>query len=311
MAVREPQLLTLLAPFPQGQSVPSDQMGVVALSSDGTNLALVLEHDGEQRLFLRRLDREDLTPIAGTEEASTPTFSPDGKWIAFFAGGKLKKVSVDGGKPITLCDVAGDNRGASWGSDDRIVFAGHYTQGLSRVPGSGGAPEALTTLDAAKGERTHRWPHAVPGHDLVLFTVGSMDSPESYDEARIDAMRPSTGERKTLVRGASMARYAPTGHLVYAREGFLFAVPFDVERLETRGNPVPLIENVMGMRSSGVVHADFSASGLLAYVAGSLQVPAVPPGLAPSRRARRALARAQRGLRGSPAVPRPVSASSS
>jgi serine/threonine-protein kinase len=268
-AVHEAPLLSLLAPFPPEQAIPGLQMGVVALSPDGKYLALALEQDGEQHLFLRRMDREDMAPIAGTEGASTPTFSPDGKWIAYFADGKLKKVSVDGGKPITLCDSVGDNRGASWGSDDRIVFAAHYTQGLSRVPGSGGELEPLTTLDASVGERTHRWPHAVPGHDLILFTVGAMDSPESYDEARIDALRPSTGERKNVLQGASMARYAPSGHLVFGREGFLFAVPFDVERLETRGSPVPVVENVMGMRSSGVVHADFSGDGLLAYIAGS------------------------------------------
>jgi len=267
--VPEAQLLTLLAPFPEGQGVPRNQMTVVALSPDGQYLALALEKDGAQALFLRRMDRGDMTPIAGTEGASTPVFSPDSKWVAFFADAKLKKVAVDGGRPVTLCESDGDNRGASWGSDDSIVFAAHYTQGLSRVAGSGGKPEALTTLDTAKGERTHRWPHAVPGHDLVLFTVGAMDSPESYDGAWIDAVRPSTGERKTILRGASMARYAPSGHLVFGRDGFLFAVRFDVERLETLGNAVPVVEDVMGMRSSGVVHADFSATGLLAYVVGS------------------------------------------
>ena len=266
---REGEVLTLLAPFPDGYTVPNDQMSVLALSPDGKRLALVLQHAGEKRLFLRRMESGDIAPLAGTEGATTPTFSPDGKWIAYFAEGKLKKVPVEGGKPVTLCAADGDNRGASWGADDRIVFTGHYTQGLSRVPGAGGQPERLTQLDAERGERTHRWPHAVPEHDLVLFTVGSMDSPESYDGARIDALRPSTGERKTVLQGASMARYVEGGHLLFGREGFLFAVPFDVDRLEVRGSPVPVVENVMGMRSSGVVHADFASNGLLAYVAGS------------------------------------------
>ena len=265
----DPQLLTLVAPFPEPLRLPSDQMGVVALSRDGRRFALVLENEGIQRLFLRRMDSAELTPLAGTEGAATPFFSPDGEWIAFFADRKLKKVSVSGAMPITLCAVEGDNRGASWGADDRIVFAGHYTEALSQVSGSGGEPKPLTTLDAERGERTHRWPHAVPDADVVLFTVGAMDSPESYDGSRIDAVRPSTGERTTVLEGASMAHYLPTGHLVFGRQGFLFAVRFDLDRLAVRGSPVPVVENVMGMRSSGVVHAGFSENGLLAYITGS------------------------------------------
>jgi serine/threonine-protein kinase len=262
------ELLSLSAPFPKGQTLPQDQMGIVALSPDGRYMALVLRQGGQQ-LFLRRMDGDEMVPLAGTTGATSPVFSPDGKWIAFFADQKLKKIAVEGGKPITLCEAGGDNRGASWGADDRIVFASHYAQALSRVSGAGGAVEALTTLDAAKSERTHRWPQVLAQRDVVLFTVGVMDSPESYDDSRIDAVRLSTGERKTVLEGASMARYAPTGHLVFGRDGFLFAVPFDIERLETHGSPVPVVENVMGMRSSGVVHADFSSTGLLTYIAGS------------------------------------------
>jgi serine/threonine-protein kinase len=151
------------------------------------------------------------------------------------------------------------------------VFTPHYTTALMQVSDGGGEPTPLTTLDADRGERTHRWPQAVPGEDLVLFTVGAIDTPESYDGARIDAVRPSTGERKTVLEGASMARYVPTGHLLFGREGFLFAVAFDIDRLETKGSPFPVLENVMGMRNSGLVHAGFSRTGLLAYVEGSAQ----------------------------------------
>ncbi len=207
--------------------------------------------------------------MAGTQDAATPFFSPDGRWIAFFADDKLKKVPVTGGVPVTLCDSDGSNRGADWGTDDFIVFSPHYTQPLMRVSGAGGEPAALTAIDKSKGDRTHRWPQAVPGEDLVLFTVGTMDSPESYDDARIEAIRPSTGEQRTVLERASMARYAPSGHLVFGREGFLFAVPFDVDTLEVRGSPVPVLEEVMGMRSSGVVHAGFASNGLLAYIAGA------------------------------------------
>jgi serine/threonine-protein kinase len=170
---------------------------------------------------------------------------------------------------VTLCVSDGSNRGADWGTDDMIVFSPHYTEPLLRVSGAGGSPAPLTTIDKSAGERTHRWPQAVAGEDLVLFTVGTLDSPESYDDARIQAIRPASGEQRTVLERASMARYVPSGHLVFGREGFLFAVPFDVKTLETRGSPVPVMQDVMGMRSSGVVHAAFSSNGLLAYVAGT------------------------------------------
>jgi len=260
----ETELLTLEASFPDELSLPSDQMGILALSPDGKTLALALNSDETKLLHIRRLSSAVFTPLPGTENASSPFFSPDGEWIGFFDDHKLKKVSVNGGNPVTLCDASGSNRGASWGTDDRIVFTGHYTDALQQVGGSGGVPTPLTTLNTERGERTHRWPQAVPGHDVVLFTVGSMDSPESYDGSAIDAVRPSSGERRTVLEGASMARYLPSGHLVFAREGFIFAVGFDIERLETRGSPVPVVEDVMCMRSSGI-----SSNGLLAYISGT------------------------------------------
>ncbi len=263
------ELLSLVAPIPNDLHLPGDQMGVMALSADGKTLALVLESDTDKMLYVRRLDSAELVRMPGTEGASTPVFSPNGEWIAFFADNKLKKVPVAGGAPVTLCDSTGSNRGADWGTDDFIVFSPHYTRPLMRVSGAGGEPTALTTVDRAKGERTHRWPQAVPNEDLVLFTVGTMDSPESYDDAQIQAIRPSTGEQRTVLEGASTARYVPSGHLVFGREGFLFAVPFDVDSLEVRGKPVPVMENVMGMRSSGVVHVGFARNGLMAYIAGS------------------------------------------
>jgi len=265
------RLLTLVAPIPSTLRIPSDQMGVMALSPDGKTLALVLRNNSGKMLYVRRLDTNELKPMPGTEDAGTPFFSPDGRWIGFFADDKLKKVPVGGGSPVTLCEADGTNRGADWGTDDTIVFSPHYTEPLMRVSGAGGEPTQLTTIDKANGERTHRWPQAVPGEDLVLFTVGTMDSPESYDGAKIEAIRPSTGERRTVLERASMARYVPSGHLVFGREGFLFAVPFDAKTLETHGNPVPVLENVMGMRSSGVVHMGVSSTGLLAYVEGTPQ----------------------------------------
>ncbi len=261
--------LYLALPFPEGVELLDDQWGSLALAPDGSSLAFVGVRAGEQSLFLKKLSGDDVTELRGTANATTPFFSPDGQWIGFFAENKLKKISVEGGKPVTLCAAPSSNRGASWGAGDRIVLAQHYTHALTQVSGGGGEPTALTTLDKGRNERTHRWPQFVQGTDVVLFTVQTTDSPEFYDDARIDALRLATGERRTVLEGASLAKYAPSGHLLFAREGFLFAVPFDAEKLEATGAPVPVVENVMGSRNSGIVHAAVAANGLLAYVEGT------------------------------------------
>jgi len=263
------ELLTLVAPIPHDLELPPHQLGSLALSPDGRNLALVLSDKNQGMLYVRKLDRTEFVEMPGTEGATTPFFSPDSEWIAFFADNKLKKVPVGGGAPVTVCDVEGNNRGADWGSDDYIVFSPHFSEPLMRVSGAGGDPMEFTTIDKSNGERTHRWPHAVAGEDLILYTVGTIDSPENYDDARIQAIRPSTGETRTVLERASMAWYVPTGHLVFGREGFLFAVRFDLDSLEVQGKPVPVLEDVRGMRNSGVVHAGFARNGLIAYIAGA------------------------------------------
>jgi len=261
-------LLSLAVPFPHGERLFDDQFGSLALSPTGRHIAVVLMRDGVRKIWLRALDRPGLTPLEGTEGVRMPFFSPDGRWLGFIVEGKLKKVPVDGGTPLTLCDAPGSNRGATWCEGDTIVFAAANDAPLMKVPASGGTPVALTTLDEAANERTHRWPQCMPGGDVVLFTVGYRGSSENYEESPIDAVRMSTGERKRVLEGASFARYAGGGHLLVARGGFLFAVPFDPATLQTRGAPVPVMEGVRGNRNSGVAHADLSTGGLLAFIPG-------------------------------------------
>jgi len=265
------ETLNLSVPIPAGVRLHDDQFGTIAVSQDGKSLVFVGIRDNERFLYLRKLDQADAIELAGTEDATTPFFSPNGEWIAFFAENKLKKVNVQGGRPVTLTDSVGANRGATWGGDDVIVMSAHYTEPLKKIPGAGGDPVPLTTLDTERKERTHRWPEFIPGTDVVLFTAQTMDSPEFYDDARIDAVHVGTGERRTVFENASLARYVTSGHLVFAREGFLFAVAFDVEKLEATSAPVPVIENVMGSRNSGVVHAGYASNGLLAYIEGQSQ----------------------------------------
>ena len=204
------------------------------LSPDGSLLAFVAIPDegGQRQLYVRRLDQLQATPLSGTEGVRGPFFSPDGRWIGFFADGKLKKIPVTGGAAITLCDAPSD-RGGAWGDDGSIVFSATRYAGLASVSSAGGIPQQLTAFDETEQEYTHRWPQLLPGSKAVLFT-----SPRPYiwfEEANLIVQTIPAGHRKILVRGGYHGRYLPSGHLLYIREGTLFAAPFDVQSWSLQG----------------------------------------------------------------------------
>ena len=211
----------------------------IALSPDSSHIAYVSFGQDGSHLYLRRMDQVARTRVQGTENASQPFFSSDGQWIGFWADGKLQRVSVSGGLPVTLCDCP-TLRGGSWGEDDVIVFGTTVAEGLglSMIPTGAGTPESLTELDKEKGEVSHRHPDVVPGGKAVVFTVITNAS------ANVAALDRETGEIHTLIEGAVGGRYAPTGHLVYSQGNQLLAVPFDLDRLEVTGAPVPMVEEV-------------------------------------------------------------------
>ena len=265
----------ILSPSPAPKPVtrmplvlPSDQQlsnvgrHHVAFSPDGTHLVYVANN----QLYLRAMDQLEATPIRGTTEGSgrNPFFSPDGEWVGFYAGGELKKVSITGGSPVTLCDAA-NPYGASWGTDDRIVF-GQGREGIFQVPATGGTKELLISMDS-ESEWGHG-PQVLPGGQSVLFTLGGL---VPWDDAQIVVQSLETGERKVLVNGGTDARYVPTGHLVYVRAGTLLAVPFDVARLEVIGGAVPIVEGVFQSsgNSTGAAQFSFSDLGSLVYVPGA------------------------------------------
>jgi len=243
---------------------------MLALSPDGRNVVFVAQKDGQTQLYLRSMGEIGEAPIAGTDNAHEPFFSPDGQWIAYFADSKLKKIPIAGGQPLVICDVKGQNqRGGSWGPDDSVVFSADYVSPLFRVQAAGGKPEAITTLDAAKGERTHRWPQMLPNGKGVIFTIGSATNPGNYDDALLAVYSFASRQIRILVHGSNMGRYAASGHILFTKSGVLYAVPFDQERMEMKGNPVPVETGIGGDPSSGVGYWDVSMNGTLAFIPGA------------------------------------------
>ena len=177
--------------------------------------------------------------------------------------GKLQKISVEGGSAITLCNAV-NGRGGSWGEDGSIIAALGNNGGLSRIPSAGGPPTPVTDLQ--NGEGTHRWPQILPGGKAVLFTASTTTG--VFDAANIEVMSLADHSRKTLVRGGTFGRYLPSGHLVYVNRGTLFAVTFDVDRLEVHGTPAPVLDQVGYNAGQGSAQFDFSETGTLIYRSG-------------------------------------------
>jgi len=245
------------------------------LAPDGRRLVFpVRSPDGKQMLATRVLDQPDSAVLSGTENGSDPFFSPDGQRIGFFAGGKLKTISIQGGAASILCD-APNPHGGSWGDDGNIVLSS--SERLSRIRAVGGTPQPVTKL-GSNGEITHRWPQILPSGDAVLYTAST--SLLDFDVANVAALSLATGQTKTLVRGGYFGRYLPTqggtGHLVYVSQGALFAVPFDPGRLELDGTAVPLIDGIAANSITGAGQFDVSRTGTLIYRSGNVLVPSYP-----------------------------------
>lgn len=232
-----------------------------ALSPDGSRLVYVAQTDDEARLFLRLMNHFEVKPISGTEGASVPFFSPDGQSVGFFAGEKLKVVSLRGGEPMTICDT-GFPQTASWGDDGMIYFTGGK-DGFSRVPATGGDREPLGT-DSNPITGVH--PQVLPGSESVLLS-----SSDGAVHLSLETM-----EMKLLVEGALYARYVPTGYLVYVRAEVVEAVPFDLATLKVTGPSVVVLEKVLSDSVDGAAQFAFSNNGLLVYVPGGDTARSIP-----------------------------------
>ncbi len=256
--------------LPSGLTIPLDDRGiygqtsVLAVSPDGSRLAFVEGIVGEGALYLRDMESDAVTKLEGADGASSPFFSPDGRWIGYFSPGKLRKISVTGGRPIDLAEASLD-RGAVWLPDGSIVYAPDAAGGLFRLPAGGGPAVPLLPVDTEAGERTHRWPAVMPGGREVAFTVGRAGQPGNYEDSKIDAVDIGTGKRRSLLQGASMVRFTPGGLVLLGRDGQVLATP--LAALDGRGieDAVQVLRNVAGVPASGVVHFDVAADGTLVY----------------------------------------------
>ncbi len=238
------------------------------LSPDGTRVAFQArnsEVDPTARIYLRSLDQLEASFIRGTEGGRDPFFSPDGQSLGFFADKKLKKISIQGGMAITLCAAPGGS-GGSWSREGTIVFSPSWRVPLSKVSSRGGKPEPLTQLDRQAGEVTQGWPQFLPDGRSVLFTSGTEANSE---ESNIVVYSMASGKRKTVQRGGFYARYVASGHIVYERENTMWAVPFDLKRLEVTGPAVPVLEGVVSYPNGGGAQFSFSDTGSLVYVPGA------------------------------------------
>ena len=246
-----------------GNSIP------LAISPDGQRLAFIATHEGNQAVWVRSLDSLSAQPLAGTEGAAASIFwSPDGRFIAFFTNGKLKKVNVSGGLTQTICDEA-EPRGGAWNRDDVIIFATNSGP-LLRVPASGGKPVAVTKLDEAHSDETHRWPCFLPdGRHFIYFARGDQPEHTGIYIGSLDSMEP-----RRLLEAPTSAVYASPGYLLFVRPqakrqvdaAMLLAQPFDADNLEVKGEPIPLGDQVAYNLGLGRTGVSASENGTLAFV---------------------------------------------
>jgi Tol biopolymer transport system component len=255
---------SILPPAGTGFHLNPDRPGSPVLSPDGRMLAFAARNEqGDRVLYVRPLDSREAYVLTGTETAHYPFWSPDSRYLGFFSWppGKLKKVSVAGGTPVTLCDSE-NPKGGAWGLDGTIVFAPEPDAPLYKVRDTGGIATPLTRLDAERGELSHRHPLFLPGGDRLLFLVLIGGGADTHDS--IAAVEIHDGAVTRILDGSAGAAYA-SGHLLFVQDGRLLAQPFDPERLVLSGEPTPLAEHV-GLVTQTKAVFSASSNGRLAFM---------------------------------------------
>ncbi|HET7697608.1 MAG TPA: protein kinase [Vicinamibacterales bacterium] len=273
-AAADARVVRMTIDLPKDQEIGPEFNSKVALSADGTLLAFTPLPGPVYIRRLNGLENQPLEITAAPGFRGAPLFSPDGASIAFIEGNSsfsasrpFLKASIAGGAPTKLVEYDSFHRG-DWGADGWIYWTSTYPGGIVRIRESGGAIETVTDLDPRSSERSHRFAHLLPGGRALLFTA-AFEGISSYNDARIELWDMATRRRKTLIEGGTSAVYSPSGHIVYARGGKLFAAAFDLSRQEVTGPAFQVLDGVMMSGNTGAAHFSMSARGDLAYVPGA------------------------------------------
>jgi Tol biopolymer transport system component len=241
----------------------------MTLSPDGRRIAFIARDEaGKQMLWVRALDALTAQPLAGTEDASCPFWSPDSRFIGFFSSGKLRKIDANGGPPQALCDAA-SGRGGTWGKEGTILFTPSPSEVIYKVSSAGGAATPVTAFDEKNAESTHRYPEFLPDGIHFLYLVeGGTEIEGSEDGFLLYAGSTESKERKRVLATNASARYSNTGHVLFLRDRSLLAQRFDADALATEGEAVPVAEN-LARTNRWETPFSVSGDGLLAYQAGA------------------------------------------
>jgi Tol biopolymer transport system component len=256
------------------QIPPSDpystlQNVTLALSPDGRALAYAAQPADQaefSQIYLRPIDSFEPLAVPDTFGAYSPFFSPDGKWIGYFDRTGLWKKPVRGGPSVMLTSVPGMGRGASWAETGRIVYSPSWFSAIHEISADGGEGRAVTTL--LENEKSHRFPSVTPDGKVLIFTVSRSDT-DDFDDASVAIQSLETGERRTLVDGASCGRFLARDRLLYGRAGRLYVAPLDLDGLELAGPPRPVVDDLLTSPTFGSAQVAVSSNGTLAYLVGS------------------------------------------
>ncbi|HEY3176751.1 MAG TPA: protein kinase [Candidatus Polarisedimenticolia bacterium] len=256
-----------IKPMTGSSFILSDAAGF-ALSPDGRRLAFIASTpDGKSAVWVRPIDSLRAEPLAGTNGATYPFWSPDGRFVGFFAGAKLKKIDLSGGPPFTLCD-ASDGRGGTWNREGEILFTPSVNAALYRVSAGGGQATPVTALDSSRNELSHRWPQFLPDGRHFLYLAGSVFTSMVNPTNSIRLGSLDSKGSDLLFYSHAGALYA-SGQILFLRQDTLMARPFDPERRKLTGDAVPIADPVpeVAIFSRGLFSA--SENGLLAYIEGT------------------------------------------
>jgi eukaryotic-like serine/threonine-protein kinase len=255
---------SLLAP----NNVPASGASV-AISRDGRTVAFVAARGGTRTLGLYSLESGAFRTLPGTQDAMSPFFSPDGQWIAFFTKTTLRKISIQDGTPITICETPPVTRGGVWAPDGTIYFSPSFSAGLQSVPSAGGVARDVSQVQFDAGESNHLLPDMLPDGKTLLFTVWNGGS---FKDASIWSQSLLTGDRKRLADSATAPRFVSDGYLAFAREGVLFAVVFDPARAAPAGDVFPVVDGVWTDAATGTAHYAVAQNGTLVFAPGKTNV---------------------------------------